>query len=381
MNRRSFLKSAAAGLVASQLPAAAAGNRFMLYIGTRDPEKGKTIYSCTFDAATGACGPVSRAADLEQPTWMVASADARFIYSVSETGNDGKSEGGLAAFSVDRKTGALALLNKISGGGGGTTFVTLDHTGKTALAANFGSGRTTAFRVLPDGRLGEKTAAIDHSGTGPHRRQTAPHAHAVVVSPENRFALSPDLGADRVFVFRLDAAAGTLAANDPPFAQLPPGFGPRQMVFHPGGRFAYLLDELVAKITVFSWDPAKGILSEVQTLATKASGGPDEPSGAGIAMHPSGRFLYTTTRNDSSVEMFAVDKAKGTIAGRQQVPSGGTGPWSCALEPGGRYLAAPNQASNAVAIFAIDSRTGMMKPAGDPLNVPAPACALFVPLA
>jgi 6-phosphogluconolactonase len=381
MNRRFFLKATSAALAASRLQAAPAGSRYMLYMGTRDPEKGKVIYSCSFDSKTGACGPVSRAADLEQPTWMVASADARFLYSVSETGNDGKTEGGLAAFTVDRQTGALKLLNRVSAGGGGSTFVALDRTGKTALVANFGSGRTTAFRVLADGRLGEKTASMDHSGTGPHRRQTAPHAHAVVVSPDNRFALTPDLGADRVFVFRLDAATGGLTPNDPPFASVPPGFGPRQMVFRPDGKFAYLLDELVAKITVFAWDAAKGSLSSIQTVSTQASSGPGEPSGAGIAMHPTGRFLYTTTRNDSAVEMFAVDKSKGTLVARQQVPARGMGPWSCALDPAGRYLAAPNQGSDSAAIFGIDPGTGDLKPVGGPLSVPAPACALFVPLA
>lgn len=378
MNRRYFLTAISAGIAAERLKAASP-SRSLLFMGTRDPVKGKGIYSCTFESGTGVCGPVSMAADLDQPTSLAASADSRYLYAVSEVGNDGKTDGSLAAFVIDRQSGAVKLLNQVSSGGGGPTYIALDGTGKTALVANFGSGRTTAFRVLPDGRLGEQTASMAHSGSGPHRRQAGPHAHSITFSPDNRFVFVPDLGADRIFIFRLDAATGGLAPHDPPFVSLPPGAGPRRLIFHPGGRFAYLLSELVARITVFAWDGRKARLGEIQTISALEPDDPGPPSGAGIAMHPNRRFLYTTTRNDSAVEVFAVDRAKGTLAVRQRVPSRGKGPWGCTLDLAGRHLFTMNQASDSVAIFRIDPGTGGLKPIGDLLSVPAPVCAAFVP--
>ena len=380
MHRRSFLTGVSAAMAASRFrTGAAAPPRLLVFFGTRDAAKARGIYSCFFDLQTSRSSSVSLAGELELPTWLAASADARYLYSVSEVGNDGKTNGSLAAFAIDRSSGGLRLLNKVSAGGGGTTYVSLDATGKTALAANYGSGRTTAFRVLPDGRLGEQTASMAHSGSGPHRRQAAPHAHAVVVSPDNRFVLAPDLGADRVFIFRFDAATGALSPNNPPFAQLPAGSGPRQMVFHPSGKFAYLMNELVARIAVFAWDARKGSLSEIETVSSLAAGDTSEPSGAGIAMHRAGRFLYTTTRNDNAVEVFAIDGTKGALAVRQRAPARGQTPWSCAIDPAGLHLFVMNQASDSVAIFRIDPNSGDLRPIGDGLSVPAPACALFVP--
>ena len=380
MHRRSFLTGGCAAIAASGLGAAPASpSRLLVFLGTRSRGNGQGIYSCFFDSEKGTCSSVSLASDLELPTAFAVSADARYLYSVSELGNDGKSDGSLAAFAIDSRSGSLNLLNLVPSGGGGPTYITLDGTGKTALVATFGSGRTNAFRLLPDGRLGEPTASMAHSGSGPHRRQLVPHAHAVALSPDNRFALAPDLGADRVFVFRFEAATGALSPNDPPFVQLPAGSGPRQIAFHPSGRFVYLMNELVARIAVFAWDARKGFLSEIQTVSSLAADDPSEPSGAGVAMHRSGRFLYTTTRNDNTVVLFAIDRTEGTLVARQRASSRGKAPWSCTIDPIGRHLLVTNQASDSVAVFRIKLGTGDLRPIGPLLSVPMPVAAVFVP--
>jgi 6-phosphogluconolactonase len=379
VKRRSFLTGISAAIATGRFPAAfASRSRFLVYLGTRDEVRARGIYRCSFDPATGNCGAVSLAADLTLPTALAISADARYLYSVSEVGNDGKTNGALAAYAIDRPSGDLKLLNQVSSGGGGPTDIALDRTGRTAVVANFGTGRTTAFRLLPDGRLGDQTASMAHFGSGPHRRQAAPHAHSVTFSPDNHFVFVPDLGADRVFIFCLDAATGALSSNDPPFISLPAGSGPRHMVIHPSGRFVYLMCELTARIVVFTLGRSTGTLSEIQTISALANGAPGEPSGAGIAMHPGGRFLYTTTRNDSAVEMFSIDRAKGTLLARQNLPSRGKGPWSCIVDPHGWYLFAMNQASDSAAIFRLDRGTGILRPTGDLPSVPAPVCATFV---
>ena len=364
---------------ASHMPKAwASPSRSLVFLGTRTNAPGKGIYSCFFDATTGTCTSVSLAAEMAAPTAFALSASKRYLYSVSEVGNDGKSDGSISAFAIDRRSGLLTLLNKVSSGGGGPTYLALDRAGKTALVGCFGSGRTNAFRVLPDGKLGEQTASMTDSGTGPSPRQSAPHVHCTIFSPDNRFVLAADFGADRIFIFRFDPAAGSLTAHDPPFLQSPAGSGPRQIVFHPNGKFAYLMSELVGQVTVFAWDAKGGTLTEEQTISCLSAEGSADRSGAGLAIRQDGRFLYTTTRSDNSIEVFSVDATKGTLVSGQRVVSDGKLPWSCALDPEGRHLITTNLSSDSASIYGIDSATGNLKPVGSVPDVPSPVCALFV---
>lgn len=353
--------------------------RSLVFLGTRTNAPGKGIYSCFFDAETGACTSVSVAAEIVAPTAFALSANKRYLYSVSEVGNDGKSDGSISAFAIDHRSGVLTLQNKVSSGGGGPTYLALDHTGRTILVGCFGSGRTNAFRVLPDGKLGEQTASMTDSGTGPTPRQSAPHVHCTVFSPDNRFVLAADFGADRIYIFRFDPAAGTLTPHDPPFVQSPAGSGPRQIVFHPNGKFAYLMSELVGQVTVFAWVAKEGSLTEVQKISCLPAESSGDRSGAGLAMRNDGRFLYTTTRSDNSIEVFSVDAKKGTLVSGQRVISDGKLPWSCAFDPEGRHLITTNMSSNSASIYDIDSVTGNLKPVGSIPDVPSPVCALFVP--
>jgi 6-phosphogluconolactonase len=358
----------------------AESTRALLLLGTRTNAPGKGIYSCFFDLATAKCTPPKLAADTAMPTAFALSRDRRILYSVSEVGNDGKSDGSLAAWSSDRSAGVLTLLNRVPAGGGGPTTLALDATGRTVLVGSFGNGRTNAFRVLAGGKLGEQTASIQNSGSGPTPRQASPHVHCVVFSPDNRFVLAADFGADKIFLFRFDPAGGTLQPHQPAFAQVPAGSGPRQIVFHPNASFAYLLSELTGSITVFAWTGKDATLHELQTISCFPAETTGDRSGAGLAIHPSGKFLFTTTRTDSSIEVFAIDAASGTLALTQRVDAGGKLPWNCALDPAGRYLVSTNTTANAASIFSIDAARGNLTLLTTVADVPSPVSALFVPI-
>jgi 6-phosphogluconolactonase len=376
MNRRSFLIGASALASLSLVPRAwASSSRYIVFFGSRTQQKGQGIFSCFFDAKTGQSSAVELASEMEFPTAFAVSANKRVLYSTIETGNDGKSNGMLASFSIDHNTGKLMLMNRISAGGGGPTSICLDATGRNALVANFGAGSTNVFRVLPDGRLGEQTASAVHSGTGPKPRQSAPHAHQVVLSPDNRFLISPDLGADRVFISEFDAVSGGLVANKPAYYQMPAGSGPRQVVFHPNGKYLYLMNELTAKMTVFSWNSSGGNLTEIQTVAA----GAENASGGAIAISTDGRYLYSNTRIDNSVEVFTIDRKSGKLSEPKRVASGGKTPWGIALDPGGDHLLVMNMDSNSISTFRIDRRTGSLALAGPDFSVPTPVSGIFVP--
>ena len=376
MDRRSFLVSASALLGGSCVPAAwASPSRYLLYIGSRSDKTGAGIFSCFFDPRAGTVSPVQLASEVVMPTAFALSKNKKYLYATSETGNDGKSSGTLGAYLIDKHTGKLTQINRVSAGGGGPTSICLDATGKHCLVADFGSGCTNVFRVLSNGSLGEQTASLVHYGTGPNKRQTAPHAHEVVLSPDNRFLIGPDLGADRVFISEFNAVTGSLVAHNPPFYQMPPASGPREVLFHPNGKLMYLMCELNAKMTVFDWNAAAGTLTEIQTMPA----GPENASGGAIAMSPNARYIYSNTRTDNSIEVFAIDQQTGKLSEPQKVQTNGKTPWGIALDPMGDHLVVMNIDSNTVSTYRVDQETGGLKLAGPDFSVPMPVSGIFVP--
>lgn len=375
MNRRSFVAGLGAVLAGGPLRAATKAKKWLVYVGTRAQGKGQGLYCFSMDAGTGACGPVSLVSDWLLPTALAQSADGQKMYAVSEVGNDGASNGNIGAFAVERPTGAVKPINQVSSGGGGPTELALDRTGRTLVVANYGTGSTTAFRVMADGKLGDQTASMKHTGSGPHRRQASPHAHGVTFSPDNRYVMVPDLGADRVFLYRFDAAAGSLTAAGA--VSFGAGSGPRQVVLHPNGKFAYVMSELTAQVTAFAWDAVKGSLTEIAGVSALADGEKGAPSGSGMEMHPSGKFLYCGERTGNTLVQFALDARTGKLSAKGRVASGGKLPWACAVDPTGRFLAVVNQGSDSLNLFGVDAKTGALKATGQTVSVPAPVFVLF----
>jgi 6-phosphogluconolactonase len=375
---RIFLAFVGLFLVLPSCVSQAQGLRYIVYFGTR-PE-GKGVYASTFEPAEMRFGPVKLVAEIERATWIALHPNKRILYAVSELGNDGKSDGELLSFAIDPANGSLKLLNRVSSGGGGPTHLAIDKAGKNMAVANYGGGRVTAFRLNPEGSLGDRTALMQHTGSSVHpERQTGPHPHGVALSPDDRFLFVADLGNDRVYSYFFNAVTGSLSPNNPAFIQVPPGSGPRHFVFHPQGRFAYLIQQMKSRIDVYSYDAARGSLSEIQAVGTLPEDFSGTNSGAEIAVGPSGRFLYASNRGDDSITVFAIDPAKGTLRTIQRVPTQGKTPHNFAIDPTGRFLFAANLDSSNVIVFQINESTGELSPAGKSLSVPGPACVVFVP--
>jgi 6-phosphogluconolactonase len=222
---------------------------------------------------------------------------------------------------------------------------------------------------------------VQHSGKSINpQRQEGPHGHAIEASPDNRFVLAADLGLDQILVHRFETAKGTLAPNDPPFAKLAPGAGPRHLAFSRDGRFVYAINELASTMTVFSYDAERGALAELQTLPTLPKGFEGENYTAEVAVHPSGKFLYGSNRGHDSIAVFAIEPAKGTLAPVEHVPTQGKWPRNFAIDPTGAYLVAANQRSDNLVFFRIDPESGKLTPTGQVIAAPSPACVTFVSL-
>ncbi len=358
------------------VPARAADD-FLVYFGTytSGESESKGIYAYRFDAADGKLSSLGLAAETQNPSFLAIHPNRRFLYSVSELSG----AGAVSAFKINKMTGKLELLNTVSAKGGGPCHLNVDRTGKMLVVANYGGGSVTAFPVQSGGRLGEASSFIEHQGASVNpERQKGPHAHSVNFSLDNRFVVAADLGLDKLFVYRADPKKATIEENDPPFAKVKPGSGPRHFTFHPSGRYAYVINELFSTVTAFRYDSERGAMDEVQTIATLPEGFEEENFTAEIRIHPSGKFLYGSNRGHDSIAVFSIDQAAGKLTALERVSTRGQTPRNFEIDPSGKFLFAANQGTGNVVVFKIDPATGRLSPAGEPLKIPSPVCVRFV---
>jgi 6-phosphogluconolactonase len=372
------------GLSAAQNPHKkhAPQKQYLAYIGTYTTKtSSKGIYAYRFDAASGELSAIGLAVESNDPSFVAVHPSGKYLYAVNEVGNfESKASGAVSAFAIDRKSGKLTFLNQVATRGAGPCHVSLDKTGKYVLVANYDGGSVAVFPVLGDGSLGKDAAFVQHTGSGPNKeRQEAPHAHWIATSPDNRFALAVDLGLDEILVYRFDAARGSLTPNDPPFAKVNPGAGPRHLAFARNGKFAYVLAEMENAITVFAYSQESGSLSALQTVSTLPKGYSGPKEAAEVVVHPSGRFLYASNRAGvDSIAAFSIEPANGTLTLVGQYSTTGKTPRHFAIDPTGAFLLAANEESNNIVVFKINPTTGELTPTGQVVDAPSPVCITFL---
>ncbi len=368
-----FLILAALAAPACLSAAAPKEESLIVYVGTYTGPKSKGIYAWRLETATGAMKPLGLAGEALNPSFLAVHPNQKVLYAVSEIGG-----GKVIAFSIEPATGKLTELNSVASHGNGPCFVSIDKTGRDALAANYGSGTVAVFPIGSDGRLGEATASIQHAGSSVNKqRQSGPHAHSINVSPDNRFAVASDLGLDQLLVYRFDPAKGTLAPNDPPFFKDAPGAGPRHFTFHPNGKFAYVINELASSVTALTWDARRGVLGEIGTVSALPPDFKGDNSGAEVQVHPGGKFLYASNRGHNSIAVFSIDTGDGRLSLVTNTPTEGRTPRNFGIDPSGTWLIAANQDSDSLVMFHIDPATGKLSRSGEPIQVGRPVCVRF----
>ena len=356
--------------------------QYFAFIGTYTAKTdSKGIYSFRFDSSTGRLTAMALAAPAQDPSFLTVASNEKYLYAVNELSEfNGEKSGAVAAYSLDPKSGKLTQLNQVPSGGADPCYVSFDQTGRYLLVANYTGGSVSVFPVASNGRIGAASAFVQHTGSGPNKeRQEGPHAHYIATSADNRFVFVVDLGLDEVVVYRFDPANGSLTPNDPPFAKLGPGAGPRHMAFHPNGKYAYVLNEVNPTVTVFAYDSKNGSFSTLQTLSTIPKDFAGHNDTAEIVVHPSGKFLYASNRGHDSIAEFKIDPAEGTLTLAGDFPTQGKTPRNFALDPTGKFLLAANQESNNIVVFRINQSTGALTATGQVAPVPAPVDIVFVP--
>jgi len=364
----------------SVAPVAIAADPLWVFVGTYTGKKSKGIYRVEFDPATGKLGAPELAAEVTSPSFLAVAPDRKHLFCVCEIDSfKGTKAGGVASFALDARSGELKPINQQSSGGAGPCHVVCDKYGKHVLVANYGGGSVAVLPVGPDGKLGEASCFVQHTGSGADKtRQEGPHAHSANLDADNRFAIVADLGLDKLFVYRFDPAAGKITPNDPPFVEMAPGSGPRHFAFHPNGKFAYANEEMASTLTALSYDASKGEFKVLNTLSTL----PEPTKGNSTAetvVHPNGKFVYTSNRGHNSIAIFAIDEATGQIKALGHQGEGIKTPRNFNIDASGKWMVVANQDGDSLIVFAIDPETGMLKPTGQKVEVGSPVCVKFVP--
>ncbi len=353
--------------------------QWLVYVGTYTKKDAPGIFGFSLDTQTGELTPLGEFDAGANPTFLAVHPSGNYLYAVNETGNARQNVAGqVSAFAVNRQSGQLTPLNNASAVGAGPCHIVMDAAGKHVLLANYGGGSVAALNVHGDGKLGNKTAFIQHQGSSVNpQRQKEPHAHSINLDRANKFAFAADLGIDKVLIYRFDEKTGNLTPHEPAAASVAPGAGPRHFAFHPSGKYAYVINELNSTVTVFQYDAQQGRLTELQTLSTLPEGFAGNNSTAEVQVHPSGKFLYGSNRGHDSLAIFSIaDDGRLTPQGHQ--PTGGKTPRNFGIDPTGKYLLAANQGTNNLFVFRIDGQTGGLKQVGQEVQIPSPVCVKFI---
>lgn len=344
-----------------------------LIVGTyTNSGKSEGIYVYDFDAKTGDTKQKSIAKGVENPSYLTVSADNKFVYSV----NEAAANSAASAFSFNGQTSELKFLNKQSVGAD-PCYIIADK--NNVITANYSGGSATVVGINPNGSLGAVKQVIQHSGKSVNtQRQNSPHVHMVLFTPDHKFVLINDLGTDKVYIYKYNPKSATEVLTLHDTVAVSPGSGPRHLTFSKNGKFAYLLKELNAGVTVFSYKD--GSLKKIQETKLTDEGFAGENGAADIHLSPDGKFLYASNRgSENNITVFAIGN-KGLISKTSQVSTLGKGPRNFVIDPSGKYLLVGHHQSNNVVIFERNASDGSLKDTGKRIEVGAPVCLVFAPV-
>jgi 6-phosphogluconolactonase len=309
------------------------------------------------------------------PSYLCFSPCGDYLYAVNEL-KEYQSEacGSVSAFKVDAKTGELRYLNTKPTGGTDPCHVIVNDGNTHVFVSNFMSGSISVFPIAKDGSLLDASQFIQHTGSGVNKaRQASPHAHSLLLDRKNRFAFVPDLGIDKLMVYRTDFDSGKLIPNETPWFVTEPGAGPRHCEFHSGGKFCYLINELACTILALEYDGENGTFRQIQSVPSTLRAFAGDNSCADIHITPNGKYLYGSNRGHDSIITYAIDGQTGLLEYVDTVSCGGKTPRNFTVDPAGAYVLVCNQDSDNIVVFGIDQTSGRLSKTSE-ISVPTPVC-------
>jgi 6-phosphogluconolactonase len=384
ISRRGFISGSAALASHSWLAQAMPMHRHiptsnLLLVGTQTAATSRGIYAYTFDSLTGDLKQIGLAAAADNPTFLCLSPDKNLVFAANELEHyEGKNSGAVSSYSLDRKESRLTLINQVPSLGASPCHVSVDHTARAVFTANYNGGSAASFSLSNDGHLSPAVSFEQYKGHGPNAdRQQTPHAHRVTVSPDNRFLLVNDLGLDTIHVYHLDSSTAQLTPNNAPAWKSAPGAGPRALLFHPNGRWAYCVTEMASTVNLLAWNKKRGTLQTLQTLSLAPPGFHDTTGGCDIVLDQQASFAYVADRFDDIIATFSVSPHDGKLTLIDRLAYGGKIPRHLALDPTGHWLLIANQVSDNISVLARNPTTGKLTKSDKTFPLSKPQCLVF----
>lgn len=348
--------------------------QYYLYVGTYTQNEREGICIYKFDATDGDLTYINTAEGIENPSYLAINSKKNLLIAVNEIQEfEGKKSGAVSSFSINPADGSLKLINQVASGGGSPCYISINKKATMALVANYSGGNVSIFPLLPEGRLQPYTDLQQHTGSGPVKnRQQNPHAHAIVLSPKEDFALAVDLGVDKVYTYAINEKPPGLEIKDE--FKSTPGAGPRHLTFHPNKKFVFFINELNSTITSCSFDASTGRISRIQTVDALPQGFSGTSFCADIHVSDDGRFLYGSNRGHDSIVIYEIDQKYGSLSYVDHHSVHGAFPRNFMIDPTGKFLLVANQNSNNIVVFKIDRETGKLRANGVEVEVSKPVC-------
>nr|WP_294903314.1 lactonase family protein [uncultured Lacibacter sp.] len=346
--------------------------QYNLLIGTYTTAGSEGIYSYNFNPQTG--DAVQRASvKTSNPSYLAVAPDGKYVYAVNEDNT-----GMVSAFQFNKADGSLKFLNQVTSAGAHPCYISINKKGNVLVAGNYSSGTIAVMEARSDGQISQPKQIIQLKGSSVNRsRQEKSHVHSTVFSPDFNFLFAPDLGTDKVMIYKVAPGSGALQPGVQPYVEVNSGAGPRHFVFHPKLSRAYLIEELTGTISVFEY--LDGQLNLIQNTSSHPISYQGAYGSADIHVSPDGRFLYASNRGDAnSIAIFRIDQDNGMIQVTGFQPSLGIHPRNFNFDPTGNFLLVANRDSDEVVIFKIDKQTGLLDDTKKRIKVSKPVCIKWI---
>ncbi|MCI0388112.1 MAG: lactonase family protein [Acidobacteria bacterium] len=349
------------------------GKATLVYIGTGG-NKGKGIHLFRLQSAgtevfqNVTLVPLGLAAETPNPTFFEFDLKRRLLFAVNEIDQfEGKTTGAVSAWSI-APTGMLSLINQRPSMGTRPCHLALDGEARNLLVTNCGNGNVAVLPIAADGKLGDATEIVKGA-----------RATCVTLDRASKFAFVCDPASDKVMKFSFNAEQGKLRPANPAVVQIKAGSSPRQMLFRPDGKFAYILNEKSSTINVYSYDATTGELTEVQSISTVPEFYDGQNTAIDLQAHHTGKWLYVSNTGHDSIVQFRVDGEKGTLTYVEEQGTGGRHARQFGLQPNSMHMAISLPDTNQVLASRIDEGNGRLKPSGIFAEMPSPAAVRFLP--
>jgi len=338
--------------------------------------KGDGIYVFRLNHETGELTLLNKGFGKPNPSYLTLDPTNKYLYCVNEMKEfKGLESGSVSAFSLDPGNGKLTLLNRRATNGTDPCHLIVNDANTHLLVANFASGSISILPINSDGSLAPISFFIQHKGKSIDEiRQAGPHAHKIELDKSNKRAFVTDLGCDKIFIYKTDFPNNKLIPSEPAYLKIKAGEGPRHCIFHPSGKYFYVVNELGSSIYSYQYDEEKGTFELLQIISTL----PDDYTGhnmsAAIKILPGSNYLYSSNRGHDSVSAFKIDNDTGKLTFTSTYSTGGSMPRDFDFDPEGNFLIATNQDSDNIVVFKVNRETGAISEVFRVNDISKPIC-------